>query len=54
MNEDAKYESLMNDYKVKRRDPEKFEEANKLLDEAMALKKSGKVSRRAAIAAQYL
>lgn len=54
MNEDAKYESLMNDYKVKRRDPEKFEEANKLLDEAMALKKSGKVSRRAIIAAQYL
>jgi len=54
MNDDAKYESLMNDYKVKRRDPDKFQEANKILDEAMALKKSGKVSRRAILAAQYL
>lgn len=54
MTDDAKYESLMNDYKVKRRDPKTFEEANKLLDEAMTLKKSGKVSRRAILAAQYL
>lgn len=54
MNDDAKYENLMDDYKVKRRDPKKFQEANKILDEAMALKKSGRVSRRAIIAAQYL
>lgn len=51
---DYEYERLMSAYKELRMDPNKREESNKLLDKALELRKSGKVSEDAIISAQYL
>lgn len=54
MSDNKSYSDLMNEYKLIRNDPKRFDEANKLLDQALALRKSGKVSVKEVIAAQYL
>jgi hypothetical protein len=51
---DYEYEKLMSAYKELRMDPDKREESNKLLDKALELRKSGKVSDDAITSAQYL
>ena len=51
---DYEYENLMSAYKELRMNPDKREESNKLLDKALELRRSGKVSDDAITSAQYL
>lgn len=44
MKDDERYQKVMSAYKIARRDPNKKEEARKLLDEAFRLEEKGEVS----------
>lgn len=44
MKDDARYQEVMSAYKIARRDPDKIEKAQKLLQEAFRLEREGKVS----------
>lgn len=44
MKDDARYQQVMGAYKIARRDPNKREQAQKLLDEAFRLEEKGEVS----------
>ena len=52
--DDQKYRSLMVKYKKMRRDPEKQEEAKKILKEALKLCKTGDVSDKMKLLIAYL
>ena len=52
--DDKKYFALMSEYKMLRRDPENRKEANKILDKAKKLSKTGDVSKDAKLGAAYL
>jgi hypothetical protein len=44
MRDDERYQKVMTAYKIARRDPKKFKEAQRLLDEASKLEDGGNVS----------
>ena len=52
--DDKKYFALMSEYKMMRRNPKNRDEANKILDKAMKLKREGDVSKDAKLGAAYL
>ena len=52
--DDKRYIAMMQKYKRLRRQPDKKDEANSLLDDALKLAKTGDVSKNAKIAGAYL
>ena len=52
--DDKKYFALMSEYKMLRRDPKNRKEADKILDKALKLKRTGDVSKDAKLGAAYL